>query len=224
MLRQTVSLLCGVLLVSACSPSNFCLNSGRALSDEELISRVVGDENVYANCCRVNRGKSTSIEAYLKVKPEDETRKKYPLLTYYETHFEINACGEVKERYGMHVKADERPCWVRGEKISSTSDLELIRKALVVASDRLGQKSTADSIQRFISKRPDCCSVQRDVPDGTGHVYSAQVAIRYPHDVKSTDDGKIPEHLLVSFNACADWASTSIPSTWSSIKAPWAME
>lgn len=220
LLTRIILWVWGAFLASACSPSDFCLSSGKKLSDSELISRAVGDGKTYPNCCRVNRGETKEIEAYLKVEPSDETQKKYPSLTYYETHFEINSCGDVLRRYGMHVTADQRPCWVRGEKISSVSDLELIQKALAVASEQLGQKSTPDSIKSFLSKRPDCCLVQRNVSDETGHVYAAQVII-IPDVQSNTTSSK---RLLVSFNPCADWAHTSLPQEWASNKTPWASE
>lgn len=213
-------LLLSFAFLAPSSQGEFCVSARKTLSDAELIVRAVGDENIYPNCCRVNRGSVTEVEAYLKVDPIDQAFKKYP--PFYETHLEVSACGEIQGHFGMHVTAEERPCWVRGEKMSSISDLELSERALALVSKQLGQSSTSAAIKNFLFKQPDCCSVKRNVVDEQGNEYAAQVVIRIPQFEGQPVSGSSSERISVAFNPCADWAHTSIPDKWQSSKTPWA--
>jgi len=200
-----------LLCLSGCTPSDYCNEAKRPLSDEELIAKVVSKESIYPNCCRVSRGHSLEIETYLKLSDADSRKQEHPDSGYYENHLIINACGKILDSYGMQIKSIERPCWARKEKIDRISDKELVKTALTAAAK---QMKLVQSIEQFMIDHPSCCQVQRNIKDEytPKNLTQARVEIYYAtNEAHSNSDNDFLK-IRVYFNECGDWGSMIGPN------------
>lgn len=203
-------LLCSI----GCTPSDYCNETKRPLSDEELIAKVVSKESIYPNCCRVSRGNPLEIETYLKLSNADSQKHEHLDSEYYESHLIVNACGKVLDTYGMQIKSIERPCWARKEKIDRLSDIELVKAALRTAAKQMKLVQSQQSIEQFIIDHPSCCQVLRDIQDEytPKNPTQARVEVYYATNEANSNNGDDFLRIRVYFNECGDWGKMIGPS------------
>ena len=203
-----------LLSLSGCTPSDYCDEANRTLSDEELIAKVVSKESIYPNCCRVSRGNALEIETYLKLSDTDSLKQAHLDSEYYENHLIINACGKVLDTYGMQIKSIERPCWARKEKMDQLSDKELVKAALTNAAKQMKLDQSLQSIEQFIIDHPLCCHVQRNIKDEytPKNLTRARVEIYYATNEAHSNSDNDFLRIRVYFNECGDWGLMIGPS------------
>lgn len=211
-------------LLAGCYPADYCREIHRPLNDKEFILKALALEAATGrmeidnsaksiedffsrnpNCCKVFRGKDLSVQVFYRI-GETYRKKEQSAAHFYEQNFEMDACGGVKNRYGMGVSKNEVACWAREEKLSQLSDNEVISLAVTIASKQINIDQSKESIRQFVQDNSSCCEVKRDVQDPLQKELfnNAQIDIYYPNLLSA--DGKKINHILVSLNECAEFA------------------